>query len=168
VGIPAHEHDVYERADMSNLAVADSRIPAMSDQSINLVRQFEEFVLTLPQQAVETHHVIHGGMYARTMMMPANTVLTGALCNVPSILIINGSVRVTIGDEAVYLHGHHVLAASKHRKQAFHAIEDTWLTMLFATDAQTVEEAEDEFTDEANRLLSRSPSAKNSIIITGE
>ena len=153
---------------MSNLVVADSKIPAMSDQSINLVRQFEDFVLTLPQETVETHHVIHGGMYARTIMMPANTVLTGALVNVPTMLIINGSVRVTIGDEAVYLNGHHVFAASKHRKQAFFAVEDTWLTMVFATKAQTVEEAEDEFTDEADRLLSRSASAKNSIIITGE
>jgi len=40
--------------------------------------------------------------------------------------------------------------------------------MVFATKAQTVEEAEDEFTDEADRLLSRNASAKNSIIITGE
>lgn len=153
---------------MSNLVVADSRIPAMTDQSVDLVRQFEQFMLTLPQQQVETHHVIHGGMYARTMMMPANTILTGALVNVPTVLIINGSVRVTIGDEAVYLHGHNVFAASKHRKQAFHALEDTWITMVFATQAQTVEEAEDEFTDEADRLMSRSPSSKNSIIITGE
>lgn len=153
---------------MSNLAVADSRIPAMTERSINLVRELEQFMSTMPQQELETHHVIHGGMYARTMMMPANTVLTGALVNVPTMLIINGSVRVTIGEEVVYLHGHHVLAASKHRKQAFHAIEDTWMTMLFATQAQTVEDAENEFTNEAKRLMSRNPSSKNSIIITGE
>lgn len=153
---------------MSNLVVAESRVPAMTDRAIGLVRELERVVATLPQAEIETHHVIHGGMYARTIMVPAGVVLTGALINVPTMLIINGSVRVTIGDEAVYLHGHHVLAASKKRKQAFHAIEDTWLTMVFATEAQTVEEAEDEFTDEAARLMSRNPSAKNSIIITGE
>lgn len=153
---------------MSNLVVADSKIPAMSDRAIDLVRELEQFVLTLPQQQVDTHHVIHGGMYARTILVSANTVLVGALINVPTMLIINGSVRVTIGDEIVFLDGHHVLAASKHRKQAFVALEDTWLTMVFATKAQTVEEAEDEFTDEAERLMSRNPSSKNSIIITGE
>lgn len=153
---------------MSNLVVADSRIPAMSDRAIDLVRELEQVVATMPQTEIDTHHVIHGGMYARTILVPANTVLTGALINVPTMLIINGSVRVTIGDEAVFLDGHHVLAASKHRKQAFLAIDDTWLTMVFATKAQTVEEAEDEFTDEAERLMSRKPFAKNSIIITGE
>lgn len=140
----------------------------MTDMAIDMVRQLERVVATMPQQEVETHHVIHGGMYARTIMVPANAVLTGAMINVPTMLIINGSVRVTIGDEAVYLHGHHVLAASKKRKQAFMAIEDTWLTMVFATDAQAVEDAEKEFTDEADLLMSRRPAAKNVTIITGE
>lgn len=153
---------------MSDLVVADSRIPAMTDRAIDMVRELERLVVTMPQTEVETHHVIHGGMYARTILVPANAVLTGALINVPTMLIINGSVRVTIGDEAVDLHGHHVLAASAKRKQAFLAIEDTWLTMLFATDAQSVAKAEQEFTDDADLLMSRRPAAKNITIITGE
>lgn len=153
---------------MSNLVVAENRIPAMTDQALAKVYELERFVATLPQESIETQHVIHGGMYARTILVKAGVVLTGALINVPTILIINGDVRVYIGDEVLELHGHNVLAASKGRKQAFIADTDTWLTMVFATDAQTVEDAEDEFTDEAALLMSRHESAKNSIIITGE
>lgn len=153
---------------MSNLVVAENRIPAMTDQALEKVRELERFVATLPQKAIETQHVIHGGMYARTILVPAGVVLTGALVNVPTVLIINGDVRVYIGDDVLDLQGHNVLAASKGRKQAFIADTDTWLTMVFATDAKTVEDAENEFTDEADRLMSRKPTAKNLIIITGE
>jgi hypothetical protein len=38
--------------------------------------------------------------------------------------------------------------------------------MLFATDASSVEEAENEFTDEADRLMSRQPQSVN--LIEGE
>ena len=42
------------------------------------------------------------------------------------------------------------------------------MTMLFATKATTVADAENEFTDEADTLMSRNEDAKNFIIITGE
>jgi hypothetical protein len=40
--------------------------------------------------------------------------------------------------------------------------------MTFKTDARTVEEAENEFTEEADRLMSRHEAATNHINITGE
>jgi hypothetical protein len=153
---------------MSNLVVAENRIPAMTDQAIAKVRELEQSLLLMPQGDVDTWHVIHGGMYARTILVPAGVVLTGALVNVPTMLIVNGHVMVYIGDEVLNMSGHNVLAASKGRKQGFYAVTDTWLTMVFATDAKTVEDAENEFTDEADKLMSRKPTAKNLIIITGE
>jgi hypothetical protein len=75
---------------------------------------------------------------------------------------------VALGDGAAErLTGYHVLPASGRRKQAYVAHADTWLTMVFATSAQSVEEAEDEFTAEAHKLMSRQPGHANTVVVTG-
>jgi hypothetical protein len=107
-------------------------------------------------------------MYARTICIPAGVALTGAFVRVPTLLIFDGFASVNTGDGAVTLRGHHVLAASAGRKQAFIAMADTWLTMVFDTRAKTIGEAEEEFSSEAHLLASRKHGAVNTINITGE
>jgi hypothetical protein len=60
-----------------------------------------------------------------------------------------------------------VLPAAAGRKQAFLAQADSHITMIFATAARSVAEAEREFTDEADNLVSRRAGG-NRIVITGE
>lgn len=153
---------------MTALALAERRIPAMTGDEIARVRALEVLLKRLPQQDVPTDHVIHGGMYARTVMIPAGVVITGALIDVPTILIVDGDATVNTGDGAARLTGYRVLAASAGRRQAFVAHADTHLTMIFATRADDVAQAEGEFTSEADLLLSRQPGATNHITITGE
>ena len=62
--------------------------------------------------------------------------------------------------------GYHVLPAAAGRKQAFLALADTDLTMLFATDARDIATAEGQFTTEPERLMSRAPDAINIVTIT--
>lgn len=147
---------------------AESRIPAMTAQAIDKVRELEAITRDLPQVEIATDHVLHGGMYARTICIPAGVLLTGVFIRVPTVLVFDGNATVNAGDEPVTLVGYHVLAASAHRRQAFVAHADTRLTMVFATQAKTVAEAEAEFTDEAHLLFSRKPGAVNHINITGE
>ena len=153
---------------MSGLVAAESRIPAMTAQAIDKVRELEAITRDLPQVEIATDHVLHGGMYARTICIPAGVVLTGVFIRVPTLLVFDGNATVNAGDDATTLVGYHVLAVSAHRRQAFLAHADTRLTMVFATQAKTVAEAEDEFTDEAHLLFSRKPGAVNRINITGE
>jgi hypothetical protein len=153
---------------VTGLVAAEGRIPAMTAQAIDKVRQLEAITRELPQVEIATDHVLHGGMYARTICIPAGVVLTGVFIRVPTLLVFEGNATVNAGDEPVTLVGYHVLAASAHRRQAFLAHEDTRLTMVFSTQAKTVAEAEDEFTDEAHLLFSRKPGAVNRINITGE
>ena len=47
-------------------------------------------------------------------------------------------------------------------------IADTRVTMIFPTTARTVEEAEAEFTEEADGLCSRRDPTSNHVVITGE
>lgn len=153
---------------MTGLVAAESRIPTMTPQAIDKVRELEAITRELPQVEIATEHVLHGGMYARTICIPAGVVLTGVFIRVPTLLVFDGNATVNASDEVVTLVGYHVLAASAHRRQAFLAHADTRLTMVFATQAKTVAEAEDEFTDEAHLLFSRKPGAVNHINITGE
>jgi hypothetical protein len=153
---------------MTDLVVAEQCIPAMGDAAIDRVRRLEAELLTWPQTGIATDHVLHGGMYARTIVIPAGAALTGAFIRAPTLLIFDGCATVTVGDDVVTLTGRRVLSASAGRKQAFLAHADTSLTMVFATQAKTVGEAEAEFTDEAHLLVSRKPGAINYVNITGE
>lgn len=141
-------------------------IKPMTPAALDAVYRLEDEILKLPQIDMETHHVIHGGMYARTITVPAGVVTTGALIKKATILIVTGDALVTIGDDCVELNGHNVVPASAGRKQGLYALTDTTVTMIFATDATTVAECEEEFTNEADRLASRH--CANSVMITGE
>lgn len=143
-------------------------LPRMDDAAIEQVRTLETALLQAPQLAIKTHHVFHAGMYARTIRIPAGAGLTGALIRVPTLLIVNGDVTVFIGGETRRLTGYHVLPASAGRKQAFIAHADTDLTMLFPSNAHSVEQAEAEFTGEAHLLLSRQQAEHDTVVITGE
>ena len=144
-------------------------VPAMSAATVASVRALEQRVLELPQTPICTHHVLHGGMYARTILIPAETVLTGALIRVPTMLVIAGDTLVMLDDGcSVRLTGYHVLPALAGRKTAFVTIADTHVTMLFPTTAHTVEAAEVEFTEEADGLGSRRDPQSNHVTITGE
>lgn len=136
-------------------------IKAMSVDSINLVRRFEEVALEQPQINLEIIHTFHAGIYARTVLIPAGVLITGALIKIPTCLIVSGTVKVFTGEASHTLCGYNVLSAEAGRKQVFLALKDTTLTMMFATKAKTVEEAEAEFTDEfdmlqSNQTISRS------------
>ena len=141
-------------------------LPAMPARAVEDVRAFERFSLEhVPQVDITTHHVLHGGMYARTIRMPAGLVLTGVLVKIPTLLILHGDASAFVGDGWQRFSGHCVLPGSAGRKQAFVAHADTDMTMVFPTTARTVEEAEAEFTDEAALLMSRH--GENTITITG-
>jgi hypothetical protein len=149
-----------------NLPSTARAIPPMSQSAIAKVRKFEAWNLQREQTPITTHHLLHAGMYHRTITIPAGVALTGALIKRATTLIFNGRARVSTGDEWFDLDGYHVLAASAHRKQAFVACSDTQLTMIFPSSARTVEEAESEFTDEGDILFSRH--GENVVEITGE
>lgn len=144
-----------------------SAIAPMTPEAIDKVRQLEARTAELEQVEIPTDHVLHGGMYARTIMIPAGVLLTGAHIKRATMLVISGHVTVFIGAGTIEITGYQVLPASAGRKQAFLAHADTFVTMLFPSEAASIEAAEHEFTDEADRLLSRRQACE-SITITGE
>lgn len=152
---------------MSDLAVF-STIPAMSPATIDNVRWLESELIRKPQVPIETWHLLHGGMYSRTILIPERVRITGVLVNPPTQLFICGCVDVYIGEgQGMRFAGFKVIPASAHRKQIFQAEIATYLAMVFPSDAKTIADAERQFTDETDLLASRRDGL-NHVLITGE
>lgn len=152
---------------MSELSVQPNNIITMSGDEVEKVRELERMILTMPQAELPTTQLLHAGMYARTMFVAAGVTVTGAFMTCPTVLIISGDMLVYAGKETLELKGYNIIPASANRKQAGYAITDTYVTMLFPTKAKTIEGAEEEFTNEADRLMTRN-GGSNDIIVTGE
>jgi len=139
----------------------------MSPQMLAVVNEAEHAVGRLPQIAIATEHLFHGGMYARTVRIPAQSVITGTLLNIPTILIIHGNAKVLTNAGWIEIEGYAVLPGSAGRKQAFVALSTVEMTMVFPTQAKTVEDAERECTDEFEKLISRR-SDSDIVVVTEE
>lgn len=153
---------------MLSVTLPHKSLPANTPEQDEKLYAFQNFMLDLPQKDITTHHILHAGTYTRTIFIPADTVLMGAKISVPTTLTIIGHAQVTVGDSVHEVKGFKQIAASAGRKQMFHAITDVILSSTYATKCDTVENAEKEFTVEAESLMSRQPFAINESIITGE
>jgi hypothetical protein len=122
---------------------------------IEQAKMFEEALKTLEQVQIETSHLIHGKMYARTIFIPAGTALTGVLTKLDNICIVLGDISVTTDDGVVRLTGYNILPATKGYKRVGYAHSDSYWTTLIPTEKTTVEEIENEMSDESHLLQSR-------------
>lgn len=152
-----------------DLVVCSPRINAMAPHAVDAVRRLTEASLRFAQLPFVTQHVIHGGMYVRTVTVPPTAIVTGVFVKVPTVLILSGEGVVFTGEaEPLHVRGYNVVPAAAGRKQAFVAISELTLTMMFPTDAKTVEDAERHFTDEIELLCPLTERDRHVIIVTGE
>ena len=119
------------------------------------VRELEAQLIYLPQVDLGTQHLIHGGIYARTVLIPADTVITGALMAVDNVCVMCGDITVTTDAGTQRLTGFHVLPAIAGFKRVGVAHADTWWTTLIPTQLTNTHDIEDAATHEASSLQSR-------------
>jgi hypothetical protein len=141
-------------------------LPMMNDALLEKLTHIQKEILEKPQIEVNTEHIIHGGMYIRTIRLAPEIVLVGALVKVSTVLIVSGKTAVFTGENWIELDGYHVIPARAGRKQIFVTREETSITMIFPTGAKTVEQAEEEFTSEAEALMSRK-NDNDAVLVTG-
>ena len=84
---------------MNELITQSVKIGTMSDYAIDRVRALEEITSAMDQAEITTWHVLHSGMYSRTIKIPEGVLLTGALVKVPTILVVNGDVAVYANEQ---------------------------------------------------------------------
>lgn len=130
---------------MNELAVKADRVEALG--------QYLE--KAYPPVSFKTEHHLHAGVYSRTVYVPKGCIAVGLTIRVPTQLIGCGHFRITDGGVTQEFKGFHIFDGAAGRRAAVYAIENSAFTMFFSTEAKTVEEAENEFTDEPERLLTR-------------
>ena len=64
----------------------------MTSDAVAKVRELEGVLRELPQVEIATEHVLHAGLYARTIRIPAGVVLTGVFIIIPTMLVVYRSV----------------------------------------------------------------------------
>ena len=107
----------------------------------------------LVEVPVENH--LHAGVYSRTILLKKGVAASGVLIQVPTQLVISGDVTMNDGTTLRRITGYHVLECGAGRMQTAYAHADTRMTMFYASKAATVDEAEDEFTNEPENLQTR-------------
>lgn len=151
---------------MNSLTVASDLLPATAPEALPKIAAVEAKMRRMPQITPRMEHLLHAGMYARTCRVNAGDAFVSVMIKVPTVLIVNGWARVFAGDCWYEVQGYRVIPASAMRKMIYVVEEPTEITMIFPTEAATVEEAEAEFTDEAASLLSREQ-GNDLVTITG-
>ena len=120
------------------------------DNSVTINRDInfhaiEEAVLSLPQVKIETKHLFAPNQYARTIAVPANTVITGAKHLVDHLTIVSkGKIRIydDQGNAVKDLKAGDVFVTKAGAQRAGLAIEDTTWTDIFSTPETSIEKLE--------------------------
>lgn len=129
-------------------AVSDSW-SAKVDRLCELAQRMKDAEVEVPVE----HH-LHAGVYSRTILHKKGVICIGCSIHIPTQLIISGNVDIYTEGGVVHVEGYKVLDGEKGRRVVVYAHEDTWATMLFSTNAMTVEEAEREFAGDSFEKLS--------------
>jgi hypothetical protein len=148
-------------------ADAPALTPA-SRETLDKLAIVNEGILKFEQIPIATHHILHGGMYARGIRLQPGTVMMGSLIKRATLLIVNGRTSVVSGDTWIELEGYNVLPGRAGRKQLFVTHGQVEMTMVYATQAKTVAEAEDEIFADVDELMSRKDDSRDTFTITGE
>lgn len=103
----------------------------------------EKRLAELPQIEIPIEHHFGAGIYARTMIAPRGTMLTGRIYKVPQMVIISkGDITIRSEHYNGRLSGPHIYESHIGAKRFGYCHTDVVWTCLVKTDAHTVEEAE--------------------------
>jgi hypothetical protein len=104
------------------------------------------------------------GLYARKMLIPKGTVLTGAIHKTEHLCIISGDITVTTDDGVKRISDAHAILSSKPgAKRAGFAHEDTYWTTVHATDETDLDKLVEELTESKKSELLGGPDNKQAI-----
>ena len=81
---------------MSELALVTD-LPACTPEDLDETMKMRAAVAEMPQYDFPTEHFFHGGMYVRTVKMPASSILCGAVIKVPTLVTVAGDCIVKVG-----------------------------------------------------------------------
>ena len=119
------------------------------------VNSLEAQMLKLPQLDAQTQHHLSGRVYARTILIPADAVLTGAVHKKAHINIVCGDVTFVNEDGQTRLTGYHILPTKAGSKRMAYAHADTYWTTVLHTDCTEMEAIEADAVEDPQNLQTR-------------
>lgn len=119
------------------------------------VGRLEAEVAKLQQVDLGTTHALAGGVYARTILIPAGVVLTGARHKKDHINVMQGDISVSTDDGVKRLTGQHVITTKAGMKRAGYAYADIVWTTLCHSELTDIEAIEADLVEEPERLQTR-------------
>jgi len=137
-------------------------------ETLDKLAQADALIRACPQVEIVTEHLLHGGMYARTIRRGPGVVAVGSLILRATILIVSGDCTLLANGHGRRFCGYNVLPGLAGRKSLSLTHGDVEMTMVFPTNAKTVEEAEREIFGEAEDLMSRKEGNQNQVTVTGQ
>ena len=121
---------------MSNLA----ELGTMPD-----ILRIEQEIMAMPQVTCPVEHYQIDGVYARSMFIPAGTILTGKIHNFESIAILaKGRIRITNGTESYIISEGHIMVDKPGVKRLGYAETDVIFITVHRTDNIEIEAIEKE------------------------
>lgn len=144
-----------DQAFMSEIQEADSTALQTKPPIDESILAVESHLFTLPQVDLRTQHEVHAGMYARTIFIPAGTMMVGAQHKHDTISVFIGDVTFRTEEGMKRLVGHHILPTAAGMKRVGYVHQDTVWTTMHRTDLTDVEAIEEEMTDEVDKLQTR-------------
>ena len=124
------------------------------------ILRIEAELLKMPQVELPIQHYQIKGVYARSMFIPAGTMLTGKIHNFENIAILaQGTIRITNGTDSYILHAPHIMVDPPGVKRLGYAETDVTFITIHRTDTTDIEKLEPELTSstfeeyEQQRLL---------------
>ena len=128
------------------------------------ILRIEQELLQMPQVELPIEHYQIDGVYARSMFIPAGTILTGKIHNFESIAILaKGRIRITNGTESYIISEGHIMVDKPGVKRLGYAETDVVFITVHRTDNIEIEAIEKElvsatFEEYEQQLLLGAPS----------
>lgn len=132
-------------------------VPTGEVPTLDKIEAFNELLQQFPQEYIPVQHLVHGGMYARTVRVKAGTYAVGAMLNHDNISVMVGDCTCSTNDGMVRLTGFNVLPANAGGKRVgyFHADTDWTMIMRIPDGMHDVDEIEQYITCEYDKLQSQ-------------
>lgn len=132
------------------LAVVEGcQVGSATPPTREMIQRLEGMLKTLPQLEIQTNHYFAGGMYAREIVIPAGTLLTGKVHKAEHLNIVSkGEIIVWTEDGMRQIKAPFVLPSRAGAKRVGLALVDTVWVTLHVTKKTDLAEIEAEFIED--------------------
>jgi hypothetical protein len=118
--------------------------PKKSKVTIDKILAFEELLKQQPQLDLKVINHFSHGVYARELLIPAGTILTGEIHKHSNLnLLMKGKIKVSIGDEIELIEAPFIVVSPPGTKRVAEALtECVWVTVhgTFETNINKIRE----------------------------